>query len=61
MSARISSRPLGGLVTTLLRILTAHFPALARRPRVEIHNDLLRAGKYDEQPRRFTPWEHLLR
>jgi hypothetical protein len=61
MSARISSRPLGGLLTTLLRTLTAHFAAFAPQRRVEIHNDLLRAGKYDEPPQPFTPWEHLLR
>ena len=61
MSARIFSRPFSGFLTTLLHTLTAHFPVFVPQPRVEIHNDLLRAGKYDEQPRRFTPWEHLLR
>jgi hypothetical protein len=59
MSVRIFPRPLGGLLTTLFRSLTAHCPVRAHHHAV--HDDTLRAGQFDQEPRPFTPWEHLLR
>lgn len=61
MSVRIFPRPLGGVLTTMLQALTAHSPVFSRQPRVEIHNDMLRAGKYDDVPRRSASWVYLLR
>jgi hypothetical protein len=61
MSVRIFPRPLGGVLTTLLQLLTAHSSVLSQQHRAEIHNDMLRAGKYDDVPRRSAPWAYLLR